>query len=99
MGSGSGMNILLSELVLESASLLPQEAFMPGSFPQIVQSQAESHFCTPAAGWEKGQVESGVGFGRRNYLVPIREAATFADLNTVLFERCLQDDTRRVSRQ
>ena len=59
----------------------------------------ESHFCTPAAGWEKGQVESGVGFGRRNYLVPIREAATFADLNTLVLELCRQDDTRRVSRQ
>src|SRR5713101_12473 len=35
----------------------------------------ESHFSTPGAGWEKGQVESGVGFGRRNYLVPIKEAA------------------------
>src|SRR6266704_2526584 len=59
----------------------------------------ESHFCTPAAGWEKGQVESGVGFGRRNHLVPIREAATFADLNTLVLELCRQDDTRRVSRQ
>jgi len=59
----------------------------------------ESHFCTPGAGWEKGQVESMVGYGRRNYLVPIRETATFADLNTVLLERCMQDDTRRVSRQ
>src|SRR6266487_1121334 len=40
-----------------------------------------------------------VGFGRRNYLVPIREAATFADLNTLVLELCRQDDTRRVSRQ
>ncbi len=59
----------------------------------------ESHFCTPSAGWEKGQVESMVGFGRRNYLVPIQEVATFADLNKVLLERCLRDDNRRVSRQ
>src|SRR6266704_6103093 len=59
----------------------------------------ESHFCTPRAGWEKGQVESMVGYGRRNYLTPIREAASFDDLNTMLLERCVQDDTRRVSRQ
>src|SRR5712692_128877 len=59
----------------------------------------ESHFCTPGAGWEKGQVESMVGFGRRNYLVPIQEAASFEDLNKVLLERCLRDDNRRVSRQ
>ncbi len=59
----------------------------------------ESHFCTPGAGWEKGQVEHGVGYGRRNYLVPIPEAASFEELNRVLLERCRQDDNRRVSRQ
>ena len=31
------MNILLGERVLWTASLLPQETFMSGSFPQIVQ--------------------------------------------------------------
>ena len=30
----------------------------------------ESHFCQPAAGWEKGGVEASVGFSRRNFLVP-----------------------------
>ena len=59
----------------------------------------ESHFCTPGAGWEKGQVESGVGFGRRNFMVPIPEAASFEDLNRLLLDRCRQDDKRRVSRQ
>src|SRR5438128_9192584 len=59
----------------------------------------ESHFCTPAAGWEKGQVEHGVKFSRDNFLVPIPEAASFEELNHVLLERCLQDDSRRVSRQ
>jgi hypothetical protein len=37
MGSGSGMNILLAKMMLWSASILPQEVFMPGSFPQNVQ--------------------------------------------------------------
>ena len=59
----------------------------------------ESHFCTPRAGWEKGQVEHGVGFSRRNFMVPIPEAASFEALNQVLLERCLQDDQRRVNRQ
>src|SRR6266566_3660262 len=59
----------------------------------------ESHFCTPRAGWEKGQVEHGVGFSRRNYMVPIPEAASFEELNQLLLERCLQDDQRRVNRQ
>jgi len=59
----------------------------------------ESHFCTPRAGWEKGQVEHGVGFSRRNYLVPIPEAASVEELNHLLVERCVQDDIRRVNRQ
>src|SRR6266566_2380083 len=59
----------------------------------------ESHFCTPRAGWEKGQVESGVGFARRNYLVPLPEAASFEELNQLLLERCVQDDKRHVNRQ
>ena len=59
----------------------------------------ESHFCTPRAGWEKGQVEHGVGFSRRNYMVPIPEAASFEALNQLLLERCRQDDKRRVNRQ
>src|SRR2546421_442941 len=59
----------------------------------------ESHFCTPRAGWEKGQVEHGVGFSRRNFMVPIPEAHSFEELNHLLVERCLQDDKRHVSRQ
>src|SRR5947209_2835522 len=59
----------------------------------------ESHFCTPAAGWEKGQVEHSVGFSRRNFMVPIPEASSFEELNGLLVERCLQDEQRRVSRQ
>src|SRR5207249_6821764 len=42
----------------------------------------ESHFCNPRAGWEKGQVEHGVGFSRRNYMVPIPEAASFEALTS-----------------
>src|SRR5438128_6195352 len=59
----------------------------------------ESHFCTPAAGWEKGQVEHSVGFSRRNFMVPLPEASSFEELNGLLVERCLQDEQRRVSRQ
>ena len=59
----------------------------------------ESHFCTPAAGWEKGQVEQGVGFSRRNFMVPIPDVASFADLNLYLLQQCLKDDQRRVHGQ
>jgi hypothetical protein len=49
MGSGRGMSILLSKIGLLFASILPQEAFMPGSFPQIVQSQAKTSLAWFAA--------------------------------------------------
>src|SRR5262249_25426178 len=57
----------------------------------------ESHFCTPGQGHEKGGVEHGVGYVRRNYLVPIPEAAPFAALSLQLLQRCPRDDQRRVA--
>ncbi|HLW00382.1 MAG TPA: IS21 family transposase [Ktedonobacterales bacterium] len=61
----------------------------------------ESHFCTPGleGAHEKGGVESGVGFSRRNFLVPIPEVASFEELNRALLEQCLKDDQRQVHRQ
>jgi transposase len=59
----------------------------------------ESHFCTPGAGNEKGQVEHSVGFNRRNFLVPLPEVNSFAELNDFLRQRCLADDERQVDGQ
>lgn len=58
-----------------------------------------SHFCTPGQGHEKGGVEHGVGFGRRNFLVPIPQVASYAELNRLLLARCEADDGRRVDGQ
>lgn len=59
----------------------------------------ESHFCMPGQGNEKGGVEHGVGFGRRNFMVPIPKVASFAELNTLLLAECLKDDERQVDGQ
>jgi transposase len=59
----------------------------------------ESHFCTPGQGHEKGGVEHGVGYGRRNFLVPIPEVASFEELNAHLLAQCLADDARTVHGQ
>ncbi len=59
----------------------------------------ESHFCTPGQGHEKGQVEHGVGFARRNFMVPVPEVASFEELNRHLLEQCRKDDGRQVHRQ
>ena len=59
----------------------------------------ESHFCTPGRGNEKGGVESGVGYGRRNFMVPIPRVDSFAELNDLLLARCQADDRRTVDGQ
>jgi transposase len=59
----------------------------------------ESHFCTPGQGHQKGGIEHGVGFGRRNFMVPIPEVASFEELNALLRAECLADDNRRVKGQ
>ncbi len=59
----------------------------------------ESYFCMPGQGNEKGGVEHGVGFGRRNFLVPIPKVTSFAELNTLLLAECLKDDERQVDGQ
>ena len=59
----------------------------------------ESRFCTPGQGHEKGGVEHGLGYARRNFMVPLPEVETFEELNEYLRQACLRDDQRRVKRQ
>ena len=59
----------------------------------------DSRFCTPGQGHEKGRVEKGVGFGRRNYLAGVPAFDSFKDLNVHLLACCLEDDARQVDRQ
>jgi transposase len=59
----------------------------------------DSRFCTPGQGHEKGGVESGVGFARRNFLVPLPEVGDYEALNALLLAACQADDQRTVDRQ
>jgi hypothetical protein len=59
----------------------------------------DSRFCTPGQGHEKGGVESGVGYARRNFLVPLPEVADYDELNALLLAACQADDQRTVDRQ
>jgi transposase len=45
--------------------------------------------CTPAAGWEKGQVENQVGVVRRRFFTPRLKVKDFKELNDHLLDRCL----------
>ncbi|UUP20061.1 IS21 family transposase [Nitratireductor thuwali] len=45
--------------------------------------------CTPASGWEKGQVENQVGVIRRRFFIPRPKFKSYAELNAWLIDRCL----------
>ena len=57
--------------------------------------QMASHYliepvaCTPAAGWEKGQVENQVGHVRENIFTPRLRCQDLAELNALLERRCM----------
>ncbi len=53
-------------------------------------------FCRVGRGNEKGHVESLVGYGRRNFMVPVPAFASFAELNASLQASCRADLDRRV---
>ena len=81
--------------ILEGRNRKEQESFIVFRSHYLF----ESHFCTPGQGHEKGRVEKGVGFSRRNFMVPIPRVASFDELNAHLLAACLADDQRRVDRQ
>jgi transposase len=45
--------------------------------------------CTPAAGWEKGQVENQVGVARQRFFSPRLKFKSYAELNAYLLDRCV----------
>jgi hypothetical protein len=56
----------------------------------------EAEFCNPARGNEKGGVEGEVGYFRRNHLVPVPHAQSFAELNRQLMAWCRADNARLI---
>ncbi len=59
-------------------------------------SEMASHYlfepiaCTPASGWEKGQVECQVNTGRRNFFTPLRCINYLEELNEQLLDECIE---------
>ncbi len=45
--------------------------------------------CTPASGWEKGQVENQVGLVRERFFTPRLKFKTFEDMNAWLLDQCV----------
>ena len=48
----------------------------------------EVRFCNPGAGNEKGSVENAVGFLRRNVMIPLPDAESYAQLTRFMLSRC-----------
>lgn len=45
--------------------------------------------CTPASGWEKGQVENQVGLVRQRFFAPRLRVKSYEELNAWLIDRCI----------
>jgi transposase len=45
--------------------------------------------CTPASGWEKGQVENQVGFVRERFFTPRLRFKTYEEMNAWLLDKCI----------
>jgi transposase len=45
--------------------------------------------CTPASGWEKGQVENQVGLVRERFFTPRLRVKNYEELNAFLLDRCV----------
>ncbi|NOT80284.1 MAG: hypothetical protein HOP07_14915 [Bacteriovoracaceae bacterium] len=56
----------------------------------------EAIFCNKAAGWEKGSVENGVGYCRRNFLPGLPSFETMNSLNNYL-KMCSHQDLGKIT--
>lgn len=69
--------------------------------PQFLRLQSHfafaAHFCNVRRAHEKGHVEGGVGYVRRNFLVPIPQVASWEDLNTHLAQACQREQDRQAA--
>jgi hypothetical protein len=45
--------------------------------------------CTPASGWEKGQVENQVGLFRERFFTPRLRFKTYEEMNAWLLDKCI----------
>jgi transposase len=81
--------------ILEGRNRQEQESFITFRSHYLF----DSRFCRPGTGNDKGGVEHGVGYVRRNFLTPLPQVADFAELNVYLLSQCQADDERRVERQ
>ena len=61
----------------------------PAFFAVCSHYLVEPVACTPASGWEKGQVENQVGLIRERFFTPRVRVKSFDELNAWLLDRCV----------
>ena len=55
----------------------------------VLASPRRAGSCTPASGWEKGQIENQVGLVRERFFTPRLRFKSFDELNAWLLDKCL----------
>jgi transposase len=78
--------------VLQGRNRQEQEAFISLRSHYLFAA----HFCNTEAGWEKGGVEGRVGYGRRNWLIPMPEFPSWEALNDYLAAQCRAEWQRQL---
>jgi hypothetical protein len=77
--------------------VIGRERELTREFLRLQSHYLFSHrFCRVGRGNEKGHVEGLVGYGRRNFMVPVPSFTSFAELNAHLEASCRADLLRRV---
>jgi hypothetical protein len=58
----------------------------------------DTNFCKPGleGAHEKGGVEGGIGFSRRNWMVPVPKFNSLEQLNAYILQKCIDDEDRQV---
>lgn len=91
-------------VIFDNAKVAVKEGFGLYAKPQDKYLSFSAHyaftldFCNPAKGNEKGLVENLVGYGRRNFLVPVPRVVDMKSLNEQLWKSCLDyRDNHKVS--
>ena len=75
--------------VVETVFVGKDRAFSHRFMKLMSHHLVEPTACTPAAGWEKGQVENQVGVVRKRFFAPRPSFATLEELNDWLTDKCV----------
>jgi hypothetical protein len=85
---------VFSTVIYDNDSVLKNnKANTPTGFCLDLQRhyQFKAKFCNKASGWEKGSVENGVGYCRRNFLYGVQNFESVENINEYLESKCLRE--------